>query len=149
MKNQTLTKIIFLTGVLLLGSCVSVNTVRSGRASTFLPDVIKFDLAPSNIELIGEMDVSVKYSQYLGFLKIFELINDKEVSKRMVNTTALYGRRNLPISPVLERALYDVYLKYPDADFVVPTYIIEEQQNLFLGKKIKKSARIKAYKIKM
>lgn len=134
---------------LLLSSCASINTTRSGNSSSFLPDIIKMDLTPNDVELIGEMDISVKYSQYLLFFRIFELINDQEVSARTVNTMAMYGKRNLPLCPSLNRALYDVYIKYPEADFTIPVYVIEEQQNLFLGKKIKKTARIKAYKIKI
>lgn len=135
--------------LLLFSSCASINTFRSGNSSTFLPDIIKFDLTAANVELLGEMDISVNYSQYLLFFKIFELINDQEVSTRTVNTMMMYGKRNLPLSPILNRALYDVYIKYPEADFIVPVYVIEEQQNLFLGKKIKKTARIKAYKLKI
>jgi hypothetical protein len=135
--------------ILLISSCASINTSRSGRSSSFLPDMIRFDLTSANVELLGEMDISVNYSQYLGIIKIFELINDQEVSARTINTMSMYGRRNLPLSPVLNRALYDVYMKYPDADFTIPVYVIEEQKNLFMGKKIKKTARIKAYKIKI
>jgi len=135
--------------ILLISSCASINTSRSGRSSSFLPDMIRFDLTSANVELLGEMDISVNYSQYLGIIKIFEFINDQEVSARTINTMSMYGRRNLPLSPVLNRALYDVYMKYPEADFTIPVYVIEEQKNLFMGKKIKKTARIKAYKIKI
>jgi hypothetical protein len=132
-----------------LTSCVSTNTSRSSRTATFFPDIVNFDLSASDVELLGEMDISVKYSQYMGVIKIFELINDQEVSKKNINSIITYGRKNIPLSPELHRALYDVYIKYPDADFTVPTFVIEEQQNLFLGKKIKKTARIKAYKLKI
>jgi hypothetical protein len=130
-------------------SCVSTNTSRSSRTATFFPYLLNFDLSASDVEFLGEMDISVKYSQYIGFIKIFELINDQEVSKKNINSVITYGNKNIPLSPVLHRALYDVYIKYPDADFTVPTFVIEEQQNLFLGKKIKKTARIKAYKLKI
>jgi hypothetical protein len=133
----------------ILSSCVSTNTSRSSRTATFFPDIVNFDLSASDVELLGEMDISVKYSQYIRFIKIFELINDQEVSKKNINSVITYGNKNLPLSPVLHRALYDVYIKFPDADFTVPTFVIEEQQNLFLGKKIKKTARIKAYKLKI
>jgi hypothetical protein len=132
-----------------LTSCVSTNTSRSSRTATFFPDIVNFDLSSSDVELLGEMDISVKYSQYIGFVKIFELINDQEVSKKNINSIITYGRKNIPLSPELHRALYDVYIKYPDADFTVPTFVIEEQQRLFLGQKIKKTARIKAYKLKI
>jgi hypothetical protein len=135
--------------ILLVTSCASTNTSRSGRYSSFLPDMVRFDLTSTDVEFLGEMDISVNYSQYLGIIKIFELINNQEVSARTVNSMSMYGRRNVPLSPVLDRALYDVYIKYPNADFTVPVYVIEEQQNLFLGKKIKKTARIKAYKLKI
>jgi hypothetical protein len=135
--------------MLLLSSCASTNTSRSGRSSSFLPDMVRFDLTSNDVEFLGEMDISVNYSQYLGIIKIFELINNQEVSARTVNSMVIYGKRNVPLSPVLDRALYDVYIKYPNADFTIPVYVIEEQQNLFMGKKIKKTARIKAYKIKI
>ena len=134
---------------LVMTSCISTNTTRSSRTASFFPDLVNFDLSASDVELLGEMDISVKYSQYIGVIKIFELINDQEVSKKNINSVVTYGNKNIPLNPVLHRALYDVYIKYPDADFTVPTFVIEEQQNLFLGKKIKVSARIKAYKLKI
>jgi hypothetical protein len=130
-------------------SCASTRTSRYGRTTSFYPDVVKFELTASDFENIGEMDISVKYSRYFAFIRIFELINDKDVSKRNVNTMSMYGKRNIPLSPVMYRALYDVYATYPDADFVIPSYVIEEQENLFLGKKITKTARIKVYKLKI
>jgi hypothetical protein len=135
--------------ILLLSSCASNYTYRSSRTSSFLPDMVKFDLTSADVQFLGEMDISVNYSQYLGIIKIFELINEKEVSARTINTMSIYGNRNVPLSPTLNRALYDVYMKYPEADFTVPVYVIEEQKNMFMGKKIKKTARIKAYKIKI
>jgi len=132
-----------------LSSCVSMRTTRSGQTTSFYPTAIKFELTTSDFELIGEMDISVKYSQYLRFIRIFELINDKEVSGRNIYTMSMYGRYNLNLSPVLFRALYDVYVKYPEADFTIPSYIIDETENLFLGKKIRKTARIKVYKLKI
>jgi hypothetical protein len=134
---------------LILTSCVSTNTSRSSRTASFFPDLVNFDLSASDVELLGEMDISVKYSQYIGIIKIFELINEQEVSKKNINSVITYGNKNIPMNPALHRALYDVYIKFPDADFTVPTFVIEEQQKMFLGKKITTSARIKAYKLKI
>ncbi len=135
--------------IVAFSSCVSTSTTRSGKTASFYPDQVRFDLTSSDFEFVGEMDISVKYSQYLGVIRIFELINNKEVSRRNINTMSVYGRRSIPLSPVMYRALYDVYAEYPDADFTIPSYVIEEQENLFLGKKIKKTARIKVYKLKI
>jgi hypothetical protein len=126
-----------------------MSTTRAGQTTSFYPTEIRFELTSSDFELLGEMDISVKYSQYLGVIRIFELINDKEVSNRNIYTMDMYGKYNLNLSPVLFRALYDVYVKYPDADFTIPSYIIDEKENLFLGQKIRKTARIKVYKLKI
>jgi hypothetical protein len=135
--------------VIFFSSCASVITTRSGQTTSFYPTAIRFDLTSNDFELIGEMDISVKYSQYLGIIKIYELINDKEVSKRNIYTMDMYGKYNLNLSPMLFRALYDVYVKYPDADFTIPSYIIDETEKLFMGKKIRKTARIRVYKLKI
>ncbi len=140
---------LLILGLIAFSSCVSINTSRSGRTASFYPDLVRFELTSSDFEFIGEMDISVKYSQYLGIIRIFEFINDKEVSNRNINSMSIYGKRNIPMSPVLYRALYDVYVEYPDADFTIPSYVIDETENLFLGKKIKKTARIKVYKLKI
>lgn len=140
---------ILVLAVLALSSCASVITTRSGQTTSFYPTAIKFELTSSDFELIGEMDISVKYSQYLGLIKIYELINDKEVSKRNVYKMDMYGKYNLNLSPMLFRALYDVYVKYPEADFTIPSYIIDETEKLFMGKKIRKTARIRVYKLKI
>jgi hypothetical protein len=130
-------------------SCASINTSRSARTTSFYPDIVKFEFTSSDFELIGEMDISVKYSRYLGFIRIVELINDGEVSKRNIKRMDVYGKSSIPLNPVMYQALYDVYVKYPDADFTIPSYVIDEQENLFLGKKIIKTARIKVYKLKI
>jgi hypothetical protein len=131
--------------ILGFSSCVSTSTYRYGNTSSFFPD---YNISTPPYELMGEMDISVRYSQYLKFIKITELINDKEVSNRNVNSMIMSGRTDIRLSPMLCRALYDVYVKYPDADFIVPAFVIAEQENLFLGKKIKKTARIRVYKFK-
>jgi hypothetical protein len=130
-------------------SCASIKTSRSGSSTSFYPDIVKFEFTTSDFELIGEMDISVKYSRYLGFIRIIELINEQEVSRRNIKRMNVYGKSSIPLNPVMDRALYDVYVKYPNADFTIPSYVIEEQENLFLGRKIIKTARIKVYKLKI
>ncbi len=130
-------------------SCASTFTSRSGRTTSFYPDQVRFDLTSSDFEYLGEMDISVQYSQYLRFFRIFEYINGNEVNHRSINSMAVYGKRSIPLSPILNRALYDVYVKYPEADFTIPSYEIAEYEKLFLGRKAKKTARIKVYKLKI
>jgi len=131
----------------LFTSCMGTNTIKSSRTASFYPDIVRYDLTSADIEYLGEMDISVAYRRYLGVFRVFEQINDEEVSNRTRNSISLYGDKNLPVGPLLRRAMYDVHARYPEADFLIPVYVIDEVETLFLGRKVRKSAKIKAYKL--
>ncbi|MCK4919401.1 MAG: hypothetical protein KAS71_00055 [Bacteroidales bacterium] len=130
-------------------SCTSSRTMKISRTASFYPDLVRMDISTSDLEFIGEKEISISISRYFGVIRIFEAINDKEVTNRMVNQVILLGDQNLPLGPALRRALYDVYIEFPDADFMIPSYVIEERENLFLGRKVMQKALIKAYKLKI
>jgi len=136
-----------LSSSFLFTSCIGTYTVKSSRTASFYPDLVRFDLTSDDVEYLGEMDISVAYRKYLGMFRIFELINDEEVSKRTRNSISLYGDRNLPIDPLLRRALYDAHVTFPEADFLIPAYVINEVETLFLGRRVRKTAKIRAYKL--
>jgi hypothetical protein len=50
---------------------------------------------------------------------------------------------------MLHRALYDAHVKFPDADFLVPGNVIEETEKMFLGVNTRKTAIIRAFKLKL
>jgi len=147
--------ILFLAGSFFFLSCVGTYTVKNTRTAPLDAD---FYLKLSDLEYLGEMEISVSYSKYLGIFKVDRLINGQEVSRRTVNYVNLYGFSDLPLNPIfkrgfrpsmIDRALYDAHIKFPDAEFLIPINIIEETEKMFLGRNVRKTATIKAFKMKL
>jgi hypothetical protein len=126
---------------------VGTYTVKKTRTLPLLPDDVSFSI--NDLEYLGEMEISVSYSKYLGIFRVERLINDQEVSKRTVKSVILYGFSSVPLDPMLHRALYDAHVKFPDADFLVPGNVIEETEKMFLGVNTRKTATIRAFKLKL
>jgi len=148
-KISKIVSVISLAGILFLSSCMGTYTVKNTRTASFFPDEVRFDMTADDIELVGEMDISTSFSRYLGIFKVERLINDMEVPRRTVNSVSLYGTGNLPLDPMLRRALYDAHVNFPEADFLIPVSVIEENEKLFMGRHTRKTAHIKAYKLKI
>jgi len=146
--NKLKIYIYLFSGVLLLSSCGSYVTSKVQRTTSFSPTSVELKLTLSDFEYIGEVEVTVSYNRYIGLFTHVHEINGKEVARRNVNVLDLYGRMNIPVPGVAMRALYESHVKYPDAEFIVPTSTIYEEQKMFLGRKGKVTLKAKAYKFK-
>jgi hypothetical protein len=146
--NKIFIPLIMLT---LFASC-SVKTNKLMRTGTFMPNDIRLNQTMSDFELLGEGEVSVEYGRYFYFFTHLNLINGKEVARRNQTIINFTGNGNFNFTLLentkLRRAVYDMHIKYPTADFLVPVNIITETQGMFLGSKVKQTMKVKAYKIK-
>jgi hypothetical protein len=146
-RKSRILSVLFLAGTFLLSSCVGTYTVKKTRTIPFLPDDVYISL--DDLEYMGEMEISVAYSKYLGIFSVERLINGQEVSRRTVNSVTLYGFSSIHLDPMLHRALYDAHIKFPDADYLVPGNVIEETEKMFMGVNTRKTATIRAFKLKL
>lgn len=137
--------------ITLLASC-SVKTNKLMRTGTFMPNDIQLHQTMSDFEYLGEGEVSVEYGRYFFFFSHLNLINGKEVARRNQTIINFSGNGNFSYTLLpnmkIRRALYEMHVKYPNADFLVPVNIITEKQGMFLGSKVKQTMKVKAYKIK-
>jgi hypothetical protein len=137
--------------VLLLSSC-GVSTSKLMRTGTFMPNDVRLNMTIDDFQYLGDAEVTAEYSKYFGFITVFKLINGKEVARRNQSIISLEGNGSfslpLMVNNKLRRALFDVHIKYPTADFLVPVHIITEKQGMFLGSIVKQKVKVKAYKIK-
>ena len=147
--NKYIKYIIVVSAVLLLNSC-AVTTKKDIRSASFLPHKVELHQTMDDFELLGEVDVSVEYSKYLLFFSMVNTINGEPTSKSK-NIIVFHGSSRLPISldKHLNRAVYKAYKEYPNADFFMPTIISKEESKMFLGAKVKKEAKIQAYRLKI
>jgi hypothetical protein len=139
---------ILVVGLLMfMSSCIGTYNTKSSRTASFYPNLVWYELTSDDMELLGEMEISISYRRYLGIFRVFDKINGEDVNRRVINTVSLYGDKNVPLSPILKRALYEVHIQYPDADFLIPVFETEQKETMFLGRRVEKRAKIKAYKL--
>lgn len=132
----------------LLSSCAGTYTANKLRTTSFMPDRVEMKLTLDDFEFIKDTEVSVTYSTYLLGINVLREINEKEASKRTVNSISTYGRTWMPISRNLERALYDVKQDLPEAEIFIPVSEVVETEKMFLGRKVKKTLTVRAYKLR-
>jgi hypothetical protein len=137
--------------VVFLSSC-GVTTTKLMRTGSFMPNDVRLNMTMDDFQYLGDAEVTAEYSKYFGFITVFKLINGKEVARRNSSIISLEGSGNfslsLTLNSKLRRALFDVHIKYPNADFIVPVNIITESEGMFLGNVVKQKIKVKAYKIK-
>ena len=134
---------------LVLSSCAVTNSHNFGdslRSRSYV------ELNLDDIQYLGETEISYEYSRYLfvGTRVISingELPNNSE--KHYVELpTSVLGNIWSIFEPNMKRALYKAYLEYPNADYIEITTTNVKTYKMFLGRKIRKSANVKAYKYK-
>ncbi len=133
--------------MVLMSSCIGTSTSKTSRTASFYPNVVRYELSSDKIQLLGEMEISISYKRYLGIFRIWDKINGEDVNRRVINTITLYGDKNISLSRDLQRALYGAHVQYPEADFLIPVFEIVELETMFLGRRVEKRAKIKAYKL--
>jgi len=140
--------VVIVLAVGLLSSC-SVKTTRQLRTATFMPNKVELRETLNDFEYLGEVEVEVSYSRYIGLFSVTHTINGEPLSNSK-NIIIFHGTKNLPITldRHLNKAIFKAYKEYPDADILMPTLLTREKQQMFLGSKITKKAKIKAYKLK-
>ena len=144
---RNILKLIVLT--IVLSSCAVTNSHNFGdslRSRSYV------ELKLDDIQYLGETEISYEYSRYLfvGTRVISingELPNNSEKHYVELPTNALSNIWSI-FEPNMKRALYKAYLEYPNADYIEITTTNVETHKMFLGRKIRKSATVKAYKYK-
>ena len=144
---RNILKLIVLT--IVLSSCAVTNT-HNFRDSLRSRSYVELKL--DDIQYLGETEISYEYSRYLfvGTRVISingELPNNSEKHYVELPTSVLENIWSI-FEPNMKRALYKAYLEYPNADYIEITTTNVETHKMFLGRKIRKSATVKAYKYK-
>ena len=154
---RNLLKILVLT--LFLSSCAlkhSVINKHKYRAPADDPRYNNFlQLGVDDIEELGEVEISYEFSRNLIFWTRLIGINGEKPDNANIHyanpqATLLQtlGVGNLLDKGGLSRALYKVYIDYPDADYISVISESVQKHRMFLGVKVKKSARVKVFKFR-
>ncbi len=135
--------------VCLLASCSSVQHYNKAKTASFAPDKVELFMTMSDYQYLGEVEISVDYKTYLGFITYTESVNEQPYNRYGEKQyVSLRGEKDFRIGRTLRKAMYKVLEAYPNADYYVPTSSVEKVEHMTLGKKVKKTAIVKCYKLK-
>ncbi|MFQ3333166.1 MAG: hypothetical protein ACKVJ6_07910 [Flavobacteriales bacterium] len=134
---------------LVLSSCAVTNSHNFGdslRSRSYV------ELNLDDIQYLGETEISYEYSRYLfvgtRVISINGELPDNSEKHYVELPTSVLGNIWSIFEPNMKRALYKAYLEYPNADYIEITTTNVKTYKMFLGRKIRKSANVKAYKYK-
>ena len=148
MKRFFLTLTMITFTVLLFSSCSGVRQVSGVQSTSFVPDYVRIEANINDYAQLGESTVTLEYREYLGFINKIDKVNGEDYNFRDVKIIELEGKTNIKLNGDIKKALYKVVEEYPNADYYVPVMKQTEVERMFLGKYIKESVILKAYKLK-
>ena len=103
--------LIITTLVLLLQSCGTATFNR-----TFSPQITQLHLLMSDLEYVGETEIEVTYSSYLGFIKNIHTVNGIEYDGTQKQIARLDPNWNGSMGK-LDHATYKVLQQFPEARY--------------------------------
>ncbi|MBE6336450.1 MAG: hypothetical protein E7066_07245 [Lentimicrobiaceae bacterium] len=148
MKRFFLTLTMITFTVLLFSSCSGLRQVSGVQSTSFVPDYVRIEANINDYAQLGESTVTLEYREYLGFINKIDKVNGEDYNFRDVKIIELEGKTNIKLNGDIKKALYKVVEEYPNADYYVPVMKQTEVERMFLGKYIKESVILKAYKLK-
>jgi len=131
----------------ILSSCAVTNTHNLGD---LMQNRAYVAIDISDINNLGETEVSFEYSRYLFLGSRLISLNgefpDNGVKHYVDLQTSGWDLLSLFEQRYMKRALYKAYIEFPTADYLEITSENIETHKMFLGRKIKRKATVKAYK---
>lgn len=127
-------------------TCAACSVTRTG---TFAPAVTQLDIRMSDLEYLGQTEISVEYRTYAGFITVIDRINgepftgEERRSVRFDNCSS-----GLCLDGRLRKAAYKALDEFPEADYFLPVNRTRTKTRLFLGGEVTEKAVVKAYSFK-
>jgi hypothetical protein len=132
----------------IMGACGTIT--YTSKKTTFAPDKVELRLTISDLNYLGESEITLTYNNYLfGTISSLETINGVAYNPSNVKKTRIEGvNSNLLLDKYVDKALYKVIEEYPNATYYQVVYNQKVVDRLFLGSNVKQTIRIKAYSLK-
>lgn len=148
MKRIFLTLSLVTFIVLSFSSCSGLRQVSGVQSTSFAPDYVRVEANINDYTQLGETTVTLEYRKYLGFINKIDKVNGVDYNFRDIKIIELEGETNIKLNGDIKMALYKVVEEYPNADYYVPVMKQTDVERMFMGKFVKESVILKAYKLK-
>lgn len=135
----------YIAAVAVLLTVTSCGTVSKSRSYAF--DSVRLEMGMHDLQYLGEQEISVEYTQYLGFIKTFQTVNGEiydPINKKQLTMPRSCNFRNHN----LDKAAYKLVETFPDAVYFQIVFETKNVDKLFLGSVHKETAKVKAYRLK-
>ena len=139
-------RIKYLIWVLVAVVCTSCSVTRN-RA--YIPSTAQLNIEMSDLEYLGQTEISVDYRTYLGFISRIDQINGEPYDRVERQHANLNGYLSAPkLYNKLGRAASKVTEAVPDATYFIVVRQQKHKTRLFLGADVEVKATVKAYSFK-
>lgn len=139
-------RIKYLIWVLVAVVCTSCSVTRN-RA--YIPSTAQLNIEMSDLEYLGQTEISVDYRTYLGFISRIDQINGEPYDRVERQHANLNGYLSAPkLYNKLGRAASKVTEAFPDATYFIVVRQQKHKTRLFLGADVEVKATVKAYSFK-
>ncbi len=128
----------------MIGVVLTLSSCSVVKRSSYNPDKVQLNLGMSDLEFLGQTEISVEYRQYIGIIRTIDKINGVNHDGTVIRRTQVKDC----IDTYLQRATYKIFEEFPEADYIVLSNQKRDITRLFLGSEILASAKAKVYKIK-
>jgi hypothetical protein len=146
MKNNIILIISSAFIILLTGACSS--TKKNVRTTPFSASEVRLELNASDFNYLGKTEVTYTYRRFFLIFRKLDSLNNQQNHPRVKRIVKFNGIKNISLNRFGKQAAIKATKKFPEADYYVPVNEKKEVEKKFLGRKIKTSIIIKAYKLK-
>lgn len=128
---------------LTISSCGTLN-----KTDVFRPDNVRLNIGMNDLTYMGQVEVSVTYRTYLGFIRVIDQVNGESYNSFDVNKASFDKNLSGLLNGPIQKATYKAIEDYPEATYFQSIYKTVHKNRLFLGNEVKTTAIIRAYKFK-
>ena len=122
----------------------SCGSISKSRSYSF--DDVRLEMNMNDLQYLGEQEISIEYTSYLGIIKSVEKVNGETynpVNKKVLTMPRSCNFRNRN----LDKAAYKLVETFPGAVYFQIVFETKHVDRLFLGSVHKECAKVKAYKL--
>lgn len=136
-------RLLFMCAIAIIAtSCGTVS-----KSSPYKFDQVRLEMGMEDLEYLGETEISVEYTTYLGFINSIQKVNDVTYDPTHKTKLNIPGN-NLFAEGKLSLAAYKLVEKYPNAVYFQVMFETKNTEKLFLGSNNKVTAKVRAYNLK-
>lgn len=139
-------KLYFLFCIVCALALTSCGTTKN--AKVFRPNNIQLNIALSELEYLGDCEISVSYDTYFGLFTHIDKVNGEPYNSLEHTSADITPFTGIMSSGPVELAAYKVLQTYPTASYFLPICQTTTKTKLLFGSEKTVNVTVRAYSLK-